>query len=219
HTMKKFLSLTALSMLTPLTAMAVEQADGFEGTQIAQYYSDNFNSEPYYNMDERQAPESVDSYSSRYENRGAAADNRKWDLSLGVAVANMPEFIGADDNEWQVFPFVSAEYRFTEQNKVFVNPRSGIGYQHAYNKRLATGVRTNIRMNRPQGADPVLANTGTVKTAIEAGPFVAVNVTDNLSAEAAVLVDVSGAHDSYAVELGGRYNIPTGSDKLKAGVS
>lgn len=229
--MKKILSLTALTMLTPMAALAVEQADNWDGVQLSQYYSDNFTSEPYFNMDERKAPENVDSYSSRYDNKktAAAADERKWELSLGVSVTNHSKFIGSRKDENTVLPFIYADYKLSDSKKVFISPQGGIGYQHAYSKgvgieqryndMLATGIRTNTRQGRAQGDDPQVRGTGTVKRAIEVGPYVDVNLTKDVVVHTTALFDVNDAYNGFAFELDARYNLPTGSERLNAGLN
>jgi len=161
----------------------------------------------------------LDHHDSTYgqEATNIAAGANRWDISLGLALATIPEYVGANDNNFYVFPFIRAQYSIDAKNKLFFSPYEGLGFKHLLNDSWQMGVRTNIRNDRDSSDDASLAGMPDIDVAFEAGPFVRYTY-DRLTLGVDVLTDISGEHDGYAVEASAKLNVPTPMNRLKASV-
>lgn len=130
-----------------------------------------------------------------------------WLLTLGSAVVSAPEFMGAKDSEVMVLPYVDVAYQFESGFTAFASPISGVGAEYAVAKGIDVGVKINFGSERNSSDDAILRGMPDIDTAFEAGPFVRVEA-GRLTFEAAVLADLSDAHDGTAVEAGVDYNLP-----------
>ncbi|MBI1362817.1 MAG: hypothetical protein GC134_02440 [Proteobacteria bacterium] len=144
-----------------------------------------------------------------------AAGASPWDVSLGLALASIPEYMGAKDNDFYVFPFIRAQYSFDAKNKAFFSPYEGLGFKHLLNDSWQVGVRGQLRKNRDSSDDASLNGLPDIDVAVEAGPFVRYTY-ERLTLGLDVLADVSGEYDGYVVQGSAKVDVPLPVSSLRA---
>lgn len=147
-------------------------------------------------------------------NVGATGGNR---VTVGVGVASLPDYQGADDNDLTpgavVVGTVGGRDFFTRGTQLYVDllpdaPGPGVNYE--------LGVIGAARLERTNNIDNAqVAALGEIDTAYEVGGFVGISKTglitsdfDTLTARVAVVQDVSGTHRSYVVTPQVNYTTP-----------
>lgn len=146
---------------------------------------------------------------------GSDADRNR--LTIGLGAANLPDYEGADDNQW--FPGAVAVGRvggfdfFTRGSQLYVDlirdrPGPGVNFE--------LGVIGAVRLDRTQDIrNPQVRALGELDEAYEVGGFVGVSRTgvitsdfDTLTARVAMVHDVSDVHGSYVVTPQVNYTTP-----------
>lgn len=90
----------------------------------------------------------------------------KWHFIAGGGLASLPRYEGAADYRVRPVPLFQASY-----GGFFAGTLSGIGYRFVRHRDLQFGVRIGAAPGRKESADPLLAGTGDLKAAGEAGLF------------------------------------------------
>lgn len=124
---------------------------------------------------------------------------KKWALHVGSIFMSRPEFIGSDNNQFRVFPFIQALYRFDDKNEIYLRGIQS-GYNHKFNKTYKAGVEFTSRRGRNANEDARLAGMPDIGRAWEVGPWVQYR-TGDLRLKATARIDVSGEHDGYSIDL------------------
>ncbi len=127
-------------------------------------------------------------------------EERRWDLTLGMAAASFPKIKGADDSNVLVLPYVDVRYYLDEYNEIFANPISGIGYRHAFDEKLSAGVKVNYVGDRESDDSTLLAGMADVDASAEVGPFVRYKFNRKLSTEVALAADAGDAHNGWTLQ-------------------
>ncbi|MBA44298.1 MAG: hypothetical protein CMF62_09910 [Magnetococcales bacterium] len=122
-----------------------------------------------------------------------------WALHVGAAFVTQPEFIGADEDEFRVFPFLRAYYRLDENNEFYFNGNRG-GYNHKFNDHWKVGVGLTGTRGRNNDEDSRLAGLEDVPGSLEVGPWVQYRINDT-KFRTMVRYDVSGGHNGYSVDF------------------
>lgn len=143
------------------------------------------------------------------EDRKTATDT--WALHLGTAIVSKPEFIGSDNDQIRIFPFIQAMYKFDDNNEVYFRGIQG-GYNHTFSDVIKLGVELTARDNRNASQDTRLNGMGDIDHAIELGPWAQYRFKD-FSVKGTFRFDVSGEHEGYVLELQAKQKI-----RLKPGV-
>lgn len=117
-----------------------------------------------------------------------------WDITLGAGVANLPEYIGSDENETRGLPVVSVRYkRFFLGGAPGSGSPAGIG-AHLYEGksfRLGAVVSVDATKPREESDDESLRGLGDIDSAVRAGLFSSYRVANWLTLRASALTDVS----------------------------
>lgn len=150
-------------------------------------------------------------------------------VTIGVGAASLPDYDGADENQWSPAAVVVGRLGgldfFTRGTQLYVDlarDRPGPG------TNFELGVIGAVRLDRTGGIrnDQVDA-LGEIDTAYEVGGFVGVSRTgvitsdfDTLTARVGFVHDVSNAHDSYVITPQVNYTTPLSlSTLVSLGVS
>lgn len=150
-------------------------------------------------------------------------------ITIGVGVANLPDYDGADENQWSPAAIVVGRLGgfdfFTRGTQLYVDlarDRPGPG------TNFELGVIGGVRLDRTGGIrnDQVDA-LGDIDTAYEVGGFVGVSRTgvitsdyDTLTARVGFVQDVSNTHDSFVLTPQLNYTTPLSlSTLVSVGVS
>jgi len=137
------------------------------------------------------------------EDRKTATDT--WALHLGTAVVSKPEFIGSDNDEIRIFPFIQAMYKFDDRNEVYFRGIQG-GYNHHFSDSLKLGVELTARDDRSPSQDARLNGMANIDHAIEVGPWAQYAYKD-FKVRGTFRFDVSGEHEGYVFELQAKQKI------------
>ena len=142
------------------------------------------------------------------QNSTSGVDTSGDRVMIGVGAATVPDYEGADTNQWTPAALVNGRVSGIDfwsrgtQLYVDVIPDSpGPG------TKFSAGPIAGVRLNRTNKVDNLQVRAlGKVDTAYELGGFVGVSRTgvitsdyDTLSARVAVVADVAGAYDSYVI--------------------
>ena len=122
-----------------------------------------------------------------------------WALHVGVAAVTQPEFIGADENQFNMLPFIRAYYRFDENNEFYLSGNKG-GYNHRFDKHWKVGIGLTGTQGRNSDNDSRLAGMPDIGTAIEIGPWVQYRFNDT-KLRALLRYDISGQHDGQSIDF------------------
>jgi outer membrane scaffolding protein for murein synthesis (MipA/OmpV family) len=138
-------------------------------------------------------------------------------ITIGVGVASLPDYEGADSNDWTpgavVIGTVKGYDFFTRGTQLYVDlipdaPGPGT--------KVELGVIGGVRLDRTNNIDNRQVRAlGEIDTAYEVGGFVGIGKTgvitsdyDTLTARIAVVQDVSGTYKSYVVTPQINYTTP-----------
>ncbi|GGO92169.1 MipA/OmpV family protein [Stakelama pacifica] len=142
------------------------------------------------------------------QSSGADIDTGGDRISIGVGAANVPDYEGADTNQWTPAALVNGRIsgvdfwsRGTQLYVDLIPDKGGVG------TKFSAGPIAGVRLNRTGDIDNAQVRAlGKLDTAYELGGFVGISRTgvitsdyDSLSARIAVVADVAGAYDSYVV--------------------
>ena len=116
-------------------------------------------------------------------------------LAVGTAVINRPDFIGAEDNQTDIFPFFQGQYNFSDRDAVYLRGIN-IGYSHQASSNVQLGIEGKSRSSRNEDDDPRLNGIGDVDTAFEVSPWIKGTIK-GFSVKGSVDFDVSGNHDGF----------------------
>lgn len=121
-------------------------------------------------------------------------DKGPWDVTLGAAMVNMPEYPGSEENENRGLPMVSVRYkRFFLGGTPGSGSPAGVGAYLYDGKsfRLGAVASTDSIKPREESDDPSLFGLGDIDSAIRAGLFTSYRVTNWLTLRASAATDVS----------------------------
>lgn len=141
-------------------------------------------------------------------------ENDVFDLTLGLALGVQPEYSGSDDREAFVFPLIIAEYRFAEDQALFISPEAAIGYSYSFNDDVKAGLHIKHRSGRDSGEDRTLQGMPDLDDTAEAGPFIEIT-KDDMTYTASLRTDIGGVYDGFVADLGAEYKFKL-SQKLHA---
>jgi outer membrane scaffolding protein for murein synthesis (MipA/OmpV family) len=146
-----------------------------------------------------------------------AADTDRSRLTIGLGAVSLPDYEGADTNDWYPGAVLVGKYEgfefFTRGAQLYIDlirdaPGPGTGFE--------LGVIGSVRRERSNGIDNARVEAlGEIDTAYEAGGFVGVTRTgvitsdfDTLTARVAVVSDVGNTHNSYVITPQLTYTTP-----------
>jgi outer membrane scaffolding protein for murein synthesis (MipA/OmpV family) len=96
----------------------------------------------------------------------APAPSGNWDITLGLGVASVPNYMGANDYRAQAVPLASITYR----NTFFLGP-SGLGLNAINWNGFRAGPVLGFQGGRSQDDDPHLNGLGDIQPSLTAGIF------------------------------------------------
>ncbi len=151
------------------------------------------------------------------------ADSDRSRVTIGLGAVSLPDYDGADTNDWIPGAVVVGRYNgydfFTRGTQLYVDlipdaPGPGTG--------IELGVIGSLRRERVSNIDNAQVRAlGKLDTAYEAGGFVGVTRTgvvtsdfDTLTARVAVVHDVGSVHNSYVVTPQLNYTTPLSTSTL-----
>lgn len=124
----------------------------------------------------------------------AQPEKGPWDVTVGAAMVNMPEYPGSDENENRGLPMVSVRYkRFFLGGTPGAGSPAGLG-AYLYEGeafRLGAVVSMDAIEPREESDDPSLLGLGDIDAAIRAGVFASYRVASWLTLRGAGSTDVS----------------------------
>ncbi len=142
-------------------------------------------------------------------------------VTIGAGMVFKPDYSGADTYDSTPLPMISASKEITPGNTIYLRGLEA-GLSHAFNEQFSAGVVANYRFKRDSSDSEMLSGMQDIDGAIEFGPKVRSQATQQLGFEGKVLFDVSDAHDGYLARAGADYAIPLGQVtmlKLDGGVT
>lgn len=140
------------------------------------------------------------------DSRAQTISNRPT-LTLGGGVLIKPDYSGADTYDTLPIPMISASKEITPGNTIYLRGLEA-GLDHAFTDQLTGGIVARYGFERDSSDSSKLAGMSDIDAAIEFGPKIRYQATQQLGLEAKVLFDVSDAHDGYTARVGADYAIP-----------
>ncbi len=142
-------------------------------------------------------------------------------LTIGAGMLFRPDYSGADTYDSMPLPMISASKEITPGNTLYLRGLEA-GLDHAFTEQLTAGVVAKYRFERDSSDSSKLAGMKDIDAAIEFGPKVRYQATEQLGFEGKLLFDVSDAHDGYTARVGADYAMPLSAVtmlKLDGGVN
>lgn len=142
-------------------------------------------------------------------------------LTIGAGMAFKPDYSGADTYDSTPIPVISASKEITPGNTIYLRGLEA-GLTHAFDEQFSAGVVASYRGERDSSDSSKLTGMPDIDGAIEFGPKVRYQATQQLGFEGKILFDVSDAHEGYTARIGADYAIPLSAVtmlKLDGGVS
>lgn len=120
-----------------------------------------------------------------------------YDLSVGVAALNAPEFMGSGDNTTMVVPLVELE----AYDDIFISTTRGMGYRVVNDGVWRMGPFIHYDFGRDESDSTLLSGMGDIDASVQMGAFVEVSLSDSMQ------VDTKGytAAEGYVAEFGVSY--------------
>ncbi len=112
-----------------------------------------------------------------------------WQVDVGVAALNGPDYDGSDDRRTFAVPFINLAYK----DIAFFSVQEGLGVNLIRTDDFRAGPVARVRFARDESENEALKGLGDVDLAIEAGGFAEWR-KDGWSAKIVALTDVSDAH-------------------------
>ncbi|RYG59523.1 MAG: MipA/OmpV family protein [Alphaproteobacteria bacterium] len=128
-------------------------------------------------------------------------------VSIGAGMMIKPDYSGADTYETLPLPMITASKEITPGNTLYLRGLEA-GLDHAFDEQLTVGLVARYGFERDSSDSSRLTGMDDIDAAIEFGPKIRYQATQQLGLEAKVLFDVSDAHDGYTARIGADYALP-----------
>lgn len=126
-------------------------------------------------------------------------------VTLGMGFANVPRYVGSDQQRYRLMPTVSAVWK----NGWFAGFPRGIGYNFSNDPGIEYGLRLTADMGRKTtSVSPALKGLTKVNARAELGPFLSYALTPQLKFNTALRYGSGNDSKGIVVEMGIRDRVP-----------